>query len=85
MSETLKGVRNTFLKWMEAFERRGLKANLGKAKVSGGITEDGMSKIKVDPCEVCSLRVKDNSVLCLQCGKWIHGRCAAVKMVTKVL
>ena len=23
-----------------------------------------------------------NSVLCVQCGKWIHGRCARVKMVT---
>ena len=25
------------------------------------------------------MRVKANSVLCLQCGKWIHGRCAGVK------
>ena len=23
-----------------------------------------------------------NSVLCLKCGKWIHGRCAKVKRVT---
>ena len=43
-----------------------------------------MMKIKVDPCGVCSLRVKANSVLCLQCGKWIHGRCAAVKRVTQM-
>ena len=41
--------------------------------VSGGITKDGMSKSKVDPCGVCSLRVKANTVLCVQCGKWIHG------------
>ena len=33
-----------------------------------------MSKGKVDPCGVCSLRVKAKSVLCLQCGEWIHGR-----------
>ena len=44
--------------------------------VSGGITKDGMSKM------VCSLRIKANSVLCVQCGKWIHGRCAGVKRVT---
>ena len=31
---------------------------------------------------VCSLRVRANSVLCSQCGKWIHGRCAGVKIVT---
>ena len=36
-----------------------------------------MSRSKVDPCGVCSLRLKDNSVLCVQCGQWIHGRCAA--------
>ena len=50
--------------------------------VSGGITKDGMSKSKVDPCGVYSLRVKTNSVLCLQCGKWIHNRRTGVKGVT---
>ena len=44
--------------------------------VCGSITKDGMSKINVDPCYVCSLRAKANSVLCLQCGKWIQDRCA---------
>ena len=84
MSETIEGLRNKFLKWKEAFEIKGLKVNLGKTKamVSGGIIKDGMPKSKVDPCGVCSLRAKANSVLCLQCGKWIHGRCAGVKMVT---
>ena len=33
-------------------------------------------------CGVCSLTVKANSVVCSQCGKWNHGRCAGVKMVT---
>ena len=42
----------------------------------------GLSKSKVDPCGVCSLRIKANSVLCVQCGMWIHGRCAGVKRVT---
>ena len=35
--------------------------------------------IMVDLCGVCSLRVKANLVLCIQCGKWIHGRCVGVK------
>ena len=43
--------------------------------VCGGITKDGMSESKVDTCGVCNLRVKANSVLCLQCGNCIHGRC----------
>ena len=63
-----------------------LNDNLGitKVMVSGGITKDGMSKSKVDPCVVCSLRVNANSVLCVQYGKWIHGRCARVKRVTQM-
>ena len=73
-----------FLKWKEAFESNGLKVNLGKTKVMviSGITLDGLSKSKVDPCGFCSLRVKANAVLCVQCGKWNHGRCARMKRVT---
>ena len=74
MSETIEGLRNKFSKLKEAFESKGLKVNIGKTKmmISGGITKDGMSKSKVDPCMVCSLRAKANSVLCIQCGKWIY-------------
>ena len=84
MSETIEGLRNRFLKWKEVLESRGLKVNLGIAKlmVYGGITKDGMSKSKVDTCGICSLKVKANSVLCLQCDKWFHGRCAGMKRVT---
>ena len=66
MSETIKGVRNKFMKCKEAFESKGLKVNLGETKlmVSSSITKDGMSKSKVDPFGVCCLRVKANSVLC---------------------
>ena len=49
---------------------RGLKVNLEKAKVmvSGRIKKGCFSESKVNPCGVCSLRVKANSVLCVQCG-----------------
>ena len=40
-------------------------------------------KSKVYPCEVGCLGVKANSVLSVQCGRWIHGRCARVKRVTQ--
>ena len=61
-----------------------LKATFGKTEiiVLSGIARNGLSKGNVDPCGFCSLRVKVNLVLCLQCGKWIHGRCAGVKRVT---
>ena len=59
----------------------GYKVNLGKTKVkvSGSITKDRLSKSKVDPRGIGSLRVKSNSVLCVRCEKWIHGRCAGMK------
>ena len=79
MSETTEGLRNKFVKWKEAFESKGLKVNLVKTKVA---VSDGMSMSKVYPCGVCSLRVRSYSVLCVQCGKWIHGRCAGVVRVT---
>ena len=84
MSETINGLRDKYIKWKEAFERKGLKVNLEKTKamVSDSITKDGMSKSKVDPCGVCSWRVKFNSDLCLWCGEWIYGRCAGVKRLT---
>ena len=84
MSETMEGPGNKFLKWMEALESNGLKVNLGKIKVMvcGNITKDDVSKSKVDPCGACSLIVKANSDLCLQCGKWIHGRYVRVKRMT---
>ena len=84
MNETIEELWNKYLKWKEAFDSKFLKVNLVKTKVmvSGRITNDGISKSNDDPCGVCCLRVKANSVLCVQCGKWIHGRCAGVKWVT---
>ena len=80
MSEMIEDLRNKFMKWKEAFDNKVSKVNLGKTKVmvSGNITKDSMSISKVDPCGVCSLRVKANSVLCVQCNMWIHSRCAEV-------
>ena len=86
MSETIERLINKFLKWKETFESKCLTVSLGKTKLCenncGGITKDGMSKSYVDPCGVSSLRVKANSILCLQCGKWMHGRCSGLKKVT---
>ena len=58
------------------FESKVLEVNLEQTNVmvNRGITNDGLCKGKVDPCWVCDLRVKVSSVLCIQCGKWIHSR-----------
>ena len=77
---TIGRFRITFLKWKEAFECNCLKISHVKAKlmVSGGITRDVFSECKVDPCGVYNLTIKVNLVLFIQCGKWIHSRCAGV-------
>ena len=77
MSETIEGLLNKFIKWKEAFERNGLKVNLRKTKVmvSGRIIKDGMFKSKT----MWGLPL-ESKVLCLHCGKWIHGRFSVMKM-----
>ena len=54
ISEIVMGHRNEFIKWKVAFECKGLKANLGitKVMVNDSIIKDGLSKSKVDQCEV---------------------------------
>ena len=78
MSYKIKELRNKLLIWKEAFVSKAMNVNLGKSRsmVSGGITKDCMSKGKVDPCGVCSLRVK---------AKLIDSRCADVKSMTTKL
>ena len=85
MSETMEGLREKFCKWKEAFESKGLRVNLGKTKVVVSGAEGEVSVSKVDPCGICGKRVMANSVLCVKCGKWIHGRFAKVKRVTSRL
>ena len=52
-------------------------------RVNDDIIKDGLINSKVDPCGVCSSKVKDNSVcVCVISGKWVHGQCAREKMVT---
>lgn len=55
MSETMKGLREKFWKWKEAFKSKGLKVNLGKTKVVVSGAEDEVSVRKVDPCCICGM------------------------------
>ena len=80
MSETMEGQREKFWKWKGAFESKGLKVNLGKTKVVVGGAEGEVSVSKVDPCGICGKRVMANSMLCVKCRKWIHGRCTKVNL-----
>ena len=50
--------------------------------VSSGIAKNGLSNSEINPCGDCSLRVNAKLVLFVQCGKWVHCRCAGMNMVT---
>jgi len=78
----MEGLREKFWKWKEAFERKGMKVNLGKTKVMVSGEEREVVVSKVDPCGICGKRVRSNSVWCEKCKKWIHGRCTKMKRVT---
>ena len=60
-----------------------MKVNIGKDKVMviGSIAKVTLSKSDVNPCRLCSLRVKASFILCIKCVKLIHGICAGVKKV----
>ena len=81
-SESMEGLREKFWKWREAVESKGLKVNVGKTKVVVSGAEGEVTVSKVDPSGICGKLVMENSVLCVKCRKWIHGRCMKVKRVT---
>ena len=84
-NESRENLKEQFLKWKEAFERKGLKVNLKKTKVMVSGSEGEVLESKVDPYAKCGKRVMKNSVMCTKCGKWVHGRCAKMKRVISTL
>ena len=47
--------------------------------VSVWITMEGLSTSNAQLCGICGMKVKTNSLLCIKCGKWIHGRCVGME------
>ena len=50
MNESIENLKEKFLKWKEAMESKGLKANLKKTKEIVSDSKDQGLKSKVDPC-----------------------------------
>ena len=68
--------------WRKAMESKGLKVNIEKTKimVTGKECESTVNSGKY-PCGVCGKGVGSNSVLCTECGKWVHHRCSHLQNV----
>ena len=60
-------------------EGKGLRVNAGKTKImwcklSKGQAEDSGEH----PCGVRRKGVGDNSILCVECLRWVHKRCSGI-------
>ena len=82
-AESRAEVLERFDSWKDAMESKGLKVNIEKTKVlvSGKESETVVSSGEY-PCGVCGRGVRQNSVLCTICGKWIHKRCSGLQNVS---
>ena len=83
-SESEDEVKDMFLNWRTALERRGLKVNLGKTKllVSGDKKEN--EETGRYPCAVCRKGVGSSSIQCSKCRKWVHKRCSGMRTLTNM-
>ena len=59
-----------------------MKVNIRKTKMVVSGAEGEIVRSKVDPC---GKRAMTNAVLCTECKKWIHARCAQTKKYPAVL
>ena len=77
-------VKDMFLKWRNALEKRGLKINVSKTKllVSGDKIEN--EETGRYPCAVCRKGVGSSSIQCSKCTKWVHKRCSGMRTLTNM-
>jgi len=82
VDEERRKLRERLLEWKGAMEAKGLKINMQKTKVMEIGEERSNSKLKPTcewPCGVCDGGVGSNSILCIKCNRWVHGRCSGIK------
>ena len=53
-----------FQRWRSALEGKGLKVNIGKAKIMVSSTENAIALGKIKPRGICRTRVASNAVYC---------------------
>ncbi|MBV8233323.1 MAG: hypothetical protein JO329_25390 [Planctomycetaceae bacterium] len=82
VDEERRVLRERLVEWKGAIEAKGLKINMEKTKIMEIGREKGNIKAKPNckwPCGVCEERVGGNSILCIKCDRWVHGRCSGIK------
>ena len=64
MAKTMEKLRENFNEWSKAFESKGMRVNIGKAKLMVSGMKGEMLESSIDSCGVCGTSVKSNLVLC---------------------
>src|SRR5580698_4327326 len=71
-------------------EAKGLKVNVDKMKVMHCQAKNTKNSVIQNsgkgpkcPCGMCGKGVRDNSIQCVDCSKWIHKRCSGYKGVQR--
>ena len=70
-----------FLDWKTSLEKIGMKVNIGKTKVMVSGKRSVIIRSGQYPCGVCGRGVGQNSILCISCQYWCHGRCSGLRAV----
>ena len=62
-------------------ELYGLRANTGETKVMRCQVSKGQAKdSRKHPCGVCRISVRDNSISCVACHRWVHEGCIGISI-----
>ena len=65
-------------------EAKGLRVNAGKTKVMQcRVSRFQSEDFGKHPCGVCRKGVVSNSILCVECLRWVHKRCSSIKRKIK--
>ena len=79
IAETKELLLEKVRKWRQGMEKKGLRVNAGKTKVMWcQVSKDQAEDSGEHPCGVCRKGVGDNSILCIECFRWVHKRCSVI-------
>ena len=68
--------------WKEGLEAKGFRVNMNKTMfMASGPNLDVLQDSGAFPCAVCRTGVGRSSMLCTECGYWVHKRCTGLKRV----
>ena len=79
MADSMEELEKRYKNWKSVLEDKGLRVNVGKTKYMFSDGVKNVTKSEIDPCSVCDMRVRRNSIRCTSCKFWVHAKCSGIK------